>query len=224
MLRFVPFLQVSFEDLLTATTNDLVEGFLKLLPYAVIGLVVFGVFLIIARIARGIIIQVGERTRLDVTLARILGSIASFAVTLLGTGRVGGGQRLPEQVGGGTAVRRGQQVRPAPGLEVHVALARRPVRHDEPVLPDHQLVVHAVPGVAGPFQNEVESIGECDAAPGETGGKGELALQLAVHPDETTVGVDDADAVRDVVRNPELEPVRAHCEAHGLEFDSARLR
>ena len=84
MLRFVPFLQVSFEDLLTATTNDLVEGFLKLLPYAVIGLVVFGVFLIIARIARGIIIQVGERTRLDVTLARILGSIASFAVTLLG--------------------------------------------------------------------------------------------------------------------------------------------
>lgn len=60
------------------------ESFLAQLPYIVVGIIVFGVFLIIARILRNVVHTAGERTRLDVTLADLFGRLASFAVTILG--------------------------------------------------------------------------------------------------------------------------------------------
>jgi small conductance mechanosensitive channel len=66
------------------TLRDLGESFLAQLPYIIIGLIVFGVFLIAARVVRAIIQTAGTRTRLDVTLAELLGRLASFAITILG--------------------------------------------------------------------------------------------------------------------------------------------
>lgn len=60
------------------------ESFLAQLPYIVVGIIVFGVFLVIARIIRNVVHTTGERTRLDVTLADLLGRLASFAITILG--------------------------------------------------------------------------------------------------------------------------------------------
>jgi small-conductance mechanosensitive channel len=60
------------------------EAFLAQLPYIIVGIIVFGVFLVVARIIRGIVHTAGERTRLDITLADLLGRIVSFGVTILG--------------------------------------------------------------------------------------------------------------------------------------------
>lgn len=62
----------------------LLNSFLTRLPYIVVALIVFGVFLIIGRIVRGIINTAGRRTRLDLTLAELLGRLASFVITILG--------------------------------------------------------------------------------------------------------------------------------------------
>ncbi|MGH9943925.1 MAG: mechanosensitive ion channel family protein [Pyrinomonadaceae bacterium] len=66
------------------TIRDLGEGFLARVPYLVIALIIFGVFLIVARIVKGIIHTAGERTRLDVTLADLLGRLASAAIAVVG--------------------------------------------------------------------------------------------------------------------------------------------
>jgi len=66
------------------TLRNLGEGFLAQLPYIVIGIVVFGVFLIVARIVKSIVHAAGARTRLDVMLADLLGRLASFAIVILG--------------------------------------------------------------------------------------------------------------------------------------------
>ncbi|HXG85806.1 MAG TPA: mechanosensitive ion channel family protein [Pyrinomonadaceae bacterium] len=66
------------------TIADLGNGFLAQLPYIVIGIVVFGVFLIIAKIVSRVVHATGERTRLDVTLADLLGRLASFVIAVLG--------------------------------------------------------------------------------------------------------------------------------------------
>ena len=66
------------------TLRDLGESFLAQLPYIVIGLIVFGVFIIIGHIIKSVIHTAGERTRLDVTLADLLGRLASAAITVLG--------------------------------------------------------------------------------------------------------------------------------------------
>ncbi|MCP9495373.1 MAG: mechanosensitive ion channel family protein [Pyrinomonadaceae bacterium MAG19_C2-C3] len=66
------------------TLTDLAESFLARLPYFVIALVVFGIFLIVARIIKKIVHTAGERTRLDLTLADLLGRLASAAVTVIG--------------------------------------------------------------------------------------------------------------------------------------------
>ncbi|MDQ3323450.1 MAG: mechanosensitive ion channel family protein [Acidobacteriota bacterium] len=63
---------------------DLGNGFLAQLPYIVIGIIVFGVFLIIARLVSRAVHTAGERTRLDVTLAGLLGRLASFVIAVLG--------------------------------------------------------------------------------------------------------------------------------------------
>jgi small-conductance mechanosensitive channel len=66
------------------TIRGLGESFLAQLPYIVIGLIVFAVFLIVARVIRKVVHEAGERTRLDITLADLLGRLASFGVTILG--------------------------------------------------------------------------------------------------------------------------------------------
>lgn len=66
------------------TLRDLGESFLSQLPYIVIGVIVFGVFLIVARIVKTAVHAAGERTRLDLTLADLLGRRASFAIVILG--------------------------------------------------------------------------------------------------------------------------------------------
>ena len=66
------------------TLRDMVEGFLERVPYIVIGVVIFGVFLIVGRIVSKLIREAGERTRLDLTLAELFGRLASAVVTILG--------------------------------------------------------------------------------------------------------------------------------------------
>lgn len=62
------------------TLRNLGESFLGQLPYILIGLAVFGVFLVAGRVTRSLIGAAGERTRLDTTLAELLGRLASFAI------------------------------------------------------------------------------------------------------------------------------------------------
>jgi len=62
----------------------LLNSFLSRLPYIVVAVIVFGVFLIIARIVSRAVHDAGERTRLDITLAELLGRLASFVITILG--------------------------------------------------------------------------------------------------------------------------------------------
>lgn len=64
--------------------HSLWRGLLAQLPYIVLGLIVFGVFLLIARVIKGVVYAAGERTRLDLTLADLLGRLASFVVTVMG--------------------------------------------------------------------------------------------------------------------------------------------
>lgn len=66
------------------TLSDLGNSFLAQLPYIIIGIIVFGAFLLIARVINRIVATAGERTRLDVTLAQLLGRLASFVITILG--------------------------------------------------------------------------------------------------------------------------------------------
>ncbi len=66
------------------TISNITESFLARLPYIVIGVIVFGVFLLVARVVSGIIRTTGERTRLDRTLAELLGRLASAAIAIIG--------------------------------------------------------------------------------------------------------------------------------------------
>lgn len=66
------------------TLRDLGNGFLAQLPYIVIGIVVFGAFLIVAKIVSRVVHAAGERTRLDATLADLLGRLASLVIIILG--------------------------------------------------------------------------------------------------------------------------------------------
>lgn len=66
------------------TIRNLWESFLAQLPYLVIGILVFGFFLLLARIINRAVATAGERTRLDLTLAQLLGRLASFVITILG--------------------------------------------------------------------------------------------------------------------------------------------
>ena len=59
-------------------------GFLGQLPYIALGLLVFGAFLILARVIRRVVHGAGVRTSLDVTLADLIARIAGFAISVLG--------------------------------------------------------------------------------------------------------------------------------------------
>ena len=54
------------------------------LPYLILGFVVFLLFLIVARLVKRILITAGRRTRLDLTLADLLGRLASAVTIILG--------------------------------------------------------------------------------------------------------------------------------------------
>jgi len=62
----------------------LFNSFLSRLPYIAVAIIIFGVFLIIAKIVSRVINATGERTRLDITLAELLGRLGSFVITILG--------------------------------------------------------------------------------------------------------------------------------------------
>lgn len=62
----------------------LLNSFLYRVPYLLIALIVFAVFLGISRLVNRAIVTAGQRTRLDVTLAEMLGRLASFVIAILG--------------------------------------------------------------------------------------------------------------------------------------------
>ncbi|MDQ3221163.1 MAG: mechanosensitive ion channel family protein [Pyrinomonadaceae bacterium] len=62
----------------------LFDSFLSRLPYIVVAVIIFCVFLIVAKIVSRVISTAGKRTRLDVTLAELLGRLASFVIAILG--------------------------------------------------------------------------------------------------------------------------------------------
>ena len=66
------------------TLRDMGNGFLTQLPYIVLGIVVVGVFVVIARIVKHVVHTAGEKTRLDITLADLLGRLASLLIIILG--------------------------------------------------------------------------------------------------------------------------------------------
>lgn len=66
------------------TLVNLWHSLLARLPYLVIGLIVITAFVITARIVRRLIHTAGERTRLDVTLADLLGRLAWLGIIILG--------------------------------------------------------------------------------------------------------------------------------------------
>ncbi len=66
------------------TLRDLGNGFLAQLPYIILGVIVFGVFIIIARVVKRVVHAAGERTRLDTTLADLLGRISSLVIIIFG--------------------------------------------------------------------------------------------------------------------------------------------
>lgn len=66
------------------TLAGMVESLLARAPYILVALIVIGGFLIAGRVVRGVVNAAGRRTRLDVTLADLLGRLASFFLTVLG--------------------------------------------------------------------------------------------------------------------------------------------
>ena len=71
-------------DVVWRTFAGLGESLLARLPYIVIGVIVFVVFLVAARLLKRALVAAGRRTRLDVTLADLLGRLASAVVTIFG--------------------------------------------------------------------------------------------------------------------------------------------
>ncbi|MGI9035921.1 MAG: mechanosensitive ion channel family protein [Pyrinomonadaceae bacterium] len=66
------------------TLRDLGNGLLAQLPYIILGIIVFGMFVILSRVVKRAIHAAGERTRVDVTLADLLGRLASLMIIILG--------------------------------------------------------------------------------------------------------------------------------------------
>ncbi len=71
-------------DTIWNSMYGLFNSFLSRLPYIVVAVIVFGLFLIIAKIVSRVINTAGQRTRFDVTLAELLGRLASFVIMILG--------------------------------------------------------------------------------------------------------------------------------------------
>lgn len=71
-------------DIIWRTLRDIGESFFARLPYIVIGIVVFLLFLLLARLAKRLIWTVGDRTSLDDHLADLVGRLASALTSILG--------------------------------------------------------------------------------------------------------------------------------------------
>ncbi|MDQ3751185.1 MAG: mechanosensitive ion channel [Acidobacteriota bacterium] len=71
-------------DTILNSMFGLINSFLSRLPYIAAAVIVFLVFLLIAKLVSRAINTAGQRTRLDVTLAELLGRLASFIITILG--------------------------------------------------------------------------------------------------------------------------------------------
>lgn len=71
-------------SILWRTFIDLAASLLARLPYIIVGIIVFIVFIIFARIAKNILRSMSERTRMDVMLAYLLSRLASGVLTIIG--------------------------------------------------------------------------------------------------------------------------------------------
>lgn len=71
-------------DVIWNSIFGMVNAILYRLPYIVAGLLVFLLFLVVARLISRAINAAGQRTRLDLTLARLLGRLASLVIAILG--------------------------------------------------------------------------------------------------------------------------------------------
>ena len=71
-------------DVVWQVFSQLFVRFIAHLPYLILGFVVFVLFVIAARLVKGILITAGRRTRLDLTLADLLGRLASAFTIILG--------------------------------------------------------------------------------------------------------------------------------------------
>ena len=71
-------------NILFRTLSDISGWVMARVPYLVIGCVVFMTFMVAGRIVKKILLATGKRTRLDVTLADLLGRLTSFVIALLG--------------------------------------------------------------------------------------------------------------------------------------------
>lgn len=66
------------------TLRSMADGFLERVPYIAIGLLVLLLFYLAGRVARRVAHTAGQRTRLDMQLADVFGSIAVAVFTILG--------------------------------------------------------------------------------------------------------------------------------------------
>lgn len=71
-------------DVVWQVFSQLFARLMAHLPYLILGFIVFVLFVIAARLVKGILITAGRRTRLDLTLADLLGRLASAFTIILG--------------------------------------------------------------------------------------------------------------------------------------------
>jgi small conductance mechanosensitive channel len=71
-------------DIAWITLADLAESFLARLPFLVIGLIVFVLFVIAGQIAKHALLATARRTRLNLTLADLLGRLVSAGFIIFG--------------------------------------------------------------------------------------------------------------------------------------------
>ena len=71
-------------DIVWQVFSQLFARLMAHLPYLMLGALVFVLFVIGARLIKGILITAGRRTRLDLTLADLLGRLASAVTIILG--------------------------------------------------------------------------------------------------------------------------------------------
>lgn len=71
-------------DVVWQVFSQLFARLMAHLPYLILGVIVFVLFLVGARLIKGIMITAGRRTRLDLTLADLLGRLASAFTIILG--------------------------------------------------------------------------------------------------------------------------------------------
>lgn len=66
------------------TINHLADSFFEALPLIIAGLIVFGIFLLVSRLMKSIVIGVADRAKFDPAVSRLFGGLASIFMDLLG--------------------------------------------------------------------------------------------------------------------------------------------